>query len=106
MSFCVNFDGLLAAAGHNVDIMQYLARAYLRSKRCTDCHQMLIKALHLEPQNDLVRFNVAVAGFAVADSILRKADYTLSDVTHALALLRDSRLAFQYLASKKSGTVK
>lgn len=41
---------------HNVEVMQYLARAYLRANRLREARRVLLKAIHIAP-HDTVHLN-------------------------------------------------
>jgi hypothetical protein len=61
-----------------------------------------MKALHITPDDNQLRFNLGTATLAGADATLRKPDYTLPEVERAVSMLRDARSIFRYLESIKS----
>lgn len=69
---------------HNVDVMQYLARAYVRAGKLTEARSVLLKARRIAPQDTVLLFNIAVVLQRLAMVILKDEKSTLDIVLEAV----------------------
>ena len=86
---------------NDVQLMQFQARACFKASKFAECRQVLLKAMHIAPADEVVRYNTGVATMKLAEQILRSADSTLDGVEGAMTHLRSARLIFQYLGFAK-----
>ncbi|XP_037949839.1 RNA polymerase-associated protein CTR9 homolog [Teleopsis dalmanni] len=83
---------------HNIDVMQYLARAYLRANKIKDAKLVLLKARRVAPQDSVLLFNIAVVLQRLAMVILKDEKSTLEVVLQAVHELELAQKYFQYLS--------
>ncbi|XP_065362517.1 RNA polymerase-associated protein CTR9 homolog [Calliphora vicina] len=83
---------------HNVEVMQYLARAYLRANRLKEAKMVLLKARRVAPQDTVLLFNIAVVLQRLAMAILKDEKSTLEIVLQAVHELELAQKYFQYLS--------
>lgn len=69
---------------HNVEIMQYLARAYLRAGKLKEAKMTLLKARRVAPQDTLLLYNIALVLQRLAMAILKDEKSTLTVVLQAV----------------------
>lgn len=69
---------------HNVEVMQYLARAYVRAGKLTEAKSVLLKARRIAPQDTVLLFNIAVVLQRLAMNILKDEKSTLDVVLEAV----------------------
>lgn len=69
---------------HNVEVMQYLARAYVRAGKLTEARSVLLKARRIAPQDTVLLFNIAVVLQRLAMFILKDEKSTLDIVLEAV----------------------
>ena len=75
---------------HNTEILLYLARAYFKCGRLSDCRQTLLKARHISPNDSLLLFNLALVEQRSAMTVLKDEMSSLSEV---LASIRELEMA-------------
>ncbi|XP_005176768.1 RNA polymerase-associated protein CTR9 homolog [Musca domestica] len=83
---------------HNVEVMQYLARAYLRANRLKEAKMVLLKARKVAPQDTVLLFNIAVVLQRLAMNILKDEKSTLEVVLQSVHELELAQKYFQYLS--------
>ncbi|CAG0895273.1 unnamed protein product [Cyprideis torosa] len=83
----------------NVEILQYMARAYFRMGRYADAKSALLKARHVAPQDTLILYNIALVLQRLAMQILRDDKSTLKLVLQAVHELGLAHKYFQHLAT-------
>ena len=86
---------------NDVQLMQFQARACFKASKFAECRQVLLKAMHIAPADEVVRYNTGVATMKLAEQMLRSVDATLDGVDVAITHLRSARLIFQYLGFAK-----
>lgn len=69
---------------NNVEVMQYLARAYLRANKLVEAKAVLLKARRVAPQDTVLLFNIAVVLSRLAMAILKDEKSTLEVVLQAV----------------------
>ena len=82
----------------NVEVLQYLARAYYRAGKLKDAKMTLLKARRVAPHDTLILYNIALILQKLANQILRDEKSTLTEVLAAVHELGISHKYFQYLA--------
>ncbi|XP_068143351.1 RNA polymerase-associated protein CTR9 homolog [Drosophila tropicalis] len=83
---------------NNVEVMQYLARAYLRANKLVEAKAVLLKARRVAPQDTVLLFNIAVVLSRLAMAILKDEKSTLEIVLQAVNELELAHKYFQYLS--------
>lgn len=83
---------------HNVEVMQYLARAYFRAGKLNEAKNVLLKARRVAPQDTVLLFNIALVLQRLAMQILKDEKSVLSVVLQAVHELGLAHKYFQYLA--------
>ncbi|XP_018785551.1 PREDICTED: RNA polymerase-associated protein CTR9 homolog [Bactrocera latifrons] len=83
---------------HNVEVMQYLARAYLRAGKLKEAKTVLLKARRVAPQDTVLLFNIAVVLQRLAMAILKDEKSTLDVVLQAVHELELAQRYFQHLS--------
>ncbi|XP_017063512.1 RNA polymerase-associated protein CTR9 homolog [Drosophila eugracilis] len=83
---------------NNVEVMQYLARAYLRANKLVEAKAVLLKARRVAPQDTVLLFNIAVVLSRLAMAILKDEKSTLEIVLQAVHELELAQKYFQYLS--------
>ncbi|EDW69381.1 RNA polymerase-associated protein CTR9 homolog [Drosophila virilis] len=83
---------------NNVEVMQYLARAYLRANKLVEAKAVLLKARRVAPQDTVLLFNIAVVLSRLAMAILKDEKSTLEVVLQAVHELELAHKYFQYLS--------
>merc|ERR1719273_2053754 len=82
----------------NVEVLQYLARAYYKAGKLKDAKMTLLKARRVAPHDTLILYNIALILQKLANQILRDEKSTLTEVLAAVHELGISHKYFQYLA--------
>merc|ERR1719507_2948493 len=82
----------------NVEVLQYLARAYFRAGKLKEAKMTLLKARRVSPQDTVILYNIALILQKLASQLLRDEKSTLSEVLQAVHELGLSHKYFQYLA--------
>lgn len=82
---------------HNVEVMQYLARAYFRAGKLNEAKAVLLKARRVAPQDTVLLFNIALVLQRLAMQILKNEKSTLSEVLQAVHELGLAHKYFTYL---------
>lgn len=82
---------------HNVEVMQYLARAYFRAGKLNEAKTVLLKARRVAPQDTVLLFNVALVLQRLAMQILKNEKSVLSEVLQAVSELGLAHKYFTYL---------
>lgn len=79
---------------NNVEIMQYLARAYFRAGKLKECKMTLLKARRVAPQDTVLLYNIALVMQRLATAILKDEKSTLEVV---LQSVHELGLAHKYV---------
>lgn len=82
---------------HNVEVMQYLARAYFRANKLNEAKAVLLKARRVAPQDTVLLFNIALVLQRLAMQILKNEKSTLTEVLQAVHELGLAHKYFTYL---------
>ena len=82
----------------NVEILQYLARAYFRAGKLREAKLALLKAQHVAPHDTVLLFNMALVLQRYATHILKDEKSDLDTVTQAVNDLNLSHKFFQWLS--------
>lgn len=82
---------------HNVEIMQYLARAYFRAGKLNEAKTVLLKARRVAPHDTVLLFNIALVLQRLAMQILKNEKSVLSEVLQAVSELGLAHKYFTYL---------
>merc|ERR1712098_134625 len=82
----------------NVDVLQYLARAYLKAGKLKEAKTVLLKARRVSPGDTTILYNIALVLQRLASSLLRDEKSTLTEVLQAVHELGIAHKYFQYLA--------
>lgn len=82
---------------HNVEIMQYLARAYFRAGKLNEAKTILLKARRVAPHDSVLLFNIALVLQRLAMQILKNEKSVLSEVLQAVHELGLAHKYFSYL---------
>ena len=82
----------------NVEILQYLARAYFRAGKLREAKLSLLKAQHVAPHDTVLLFNMALVLQRYATHILKDEKSDLDTVTQAVNDLKLSHKFFQWLS--------
>lgn len=69
---------------HNVEVLQYLARAYFRAGKLREAKLTLLRARRVAPQDTVLLFNIAMVLQRLAMQILRDEKSTLAIVLQAV----------------------
>ena len=69
---------------HNVEVLQYLARAYFKAGKLRDARTVLLKARRVAPLDTVVLYNIALVLQRLATQILKDEKSTLSTVLQAV----------------------
>lgn len=83
---------------HNVEVMQYLARAYFRAGKLKEAKMTLLKARRVAPQDTVLLFNIALVLQRLATQILKDEKSVLEVVLQAVHELGLAHKYFTYLA--------
>ncbi|XP_058450145.1 RNA polymerase-associated protein CTR9 homolog [Malaya genurostris] len=83
---------------NNVDVMQYLARAYFRAGKLKEAKMTLLKARRVAPQDTVLLFNIALVLQRLAMVVLRDEKSVLSVVLQAVHELGLAHKYFNYLS--------
>ncbi|XP_055546539.1 RNA polymerase-associated protein CTR9 homolog [Wyeomyia smithii] len=83
---------------NNVDVMQYLARAYFRAGKLKEAKMTLLKARRVAPQDTVLLFNIALVLQRLAMVVLRDEKSVLSIVLQAVHELGLAHKYFNYLS--------
>lgn len=83
---------------NNVEVMQYLARAYFRAGKLKEAKMTLLKARRVAPQDTLLLFNIALVLQRLAMFILKDEKSTLNVVLQAVHELGLSHRYFTFLS--------
>eukprot|EP00898_Chlorokybus_atmophyticus_P007473 jgi/Chlat1/7727/Chrsp66S07319 len=90
-------NALKKSDSRDVSVLLYLARALYDSDMLMECKRILLKALHVSPDDQMVRFDLAVVMQEHAVRTLRKDKHTLAGMQQAIAELEGCLLIFQQL---------
>merc|ERR1719330_2231161 len=82
----------------NVEVLQYLARAYFKAGKLKDAKMTLLRARRGAPHDTLILYNIALILQKLASQLLRDEKSTLEEVLQAVHELGISHKYFQYLA--------
>merc|ERR1719330_1477123 len=82
----------------NVEVLQYLARAYFKAGKLKDAKMTLLKARRVAPHDTVILYNIALILQKLASQLLRDEKSTLTEVLQAVHELGISHKYFQYLA--------
>lgn len=82
---------------HNVEVMQYLARAYFRAGKLNEAKTVLLKARRVAPQDTVLLFNIALVLQRLAMQILKDEKSVLTEVLQAVHELGLAHKYFTYL---------
>ncbi|KAK9885962.1 hypothetical protein WA026_013838 [Henosepilachna vigintioctopunctata] len=87
---------------NNVEVLQYLARAYYRSGKLKEAKMVLLKAKRVAPQDPVLLYNIAFVLQKLATVILKDEKSTLQIVLQAVHELRLSMKYFTYLTDSEN----
>lgn len=82
---------------HNVEVIQYLARAYFRAGKLNEAKTVLLKARRVAPQDTVLLFNIALVLQRLAMQILKDEKSVLTEVLQAVHELGLAHKYFTYL---------
>ena len=82
----------------NVEVLQYLARAYFKAGKLKEAKQTLLKARRVAPHDTVILYNIALILQKLANQLLRDEKSTLTEVLQAVHELGIAHKYFQYLA--------
>ncbi|CAG9839945.1 unnamed protein product [Diabrotica balteata] len=82
---------------NNVEVLQYLARAYFKAGKFKEAKMVLLKARRVAPQDTILLYNIALVLQRLATVILKDEKSTLSTVLQAVHELGLSLKYFNYL---------
>lgn len=82
---------------NNVEVSQYLARAYFRAGKLNEAKTVLLKARRVAPQDTVLLFNIALVLQRLAMQILKDEKSVLSEVLQAVHELGLAHKYFTYL---------
>jgi RNA polymerase-associated protein CTR9 len=82
---------------HNVEVMQYLARAYFRAGKLNEAKTVLLKARRVAPQDSVLLFNIALVLQRLAMQILKDEKSVLTEVLQAVHELGLAHKYFSHL---------
>merc|ERR1719210_96984 len=82
----------------NVEVLQYLARAYFRAGKLKEAKMTLLRARRVAPHDTVILYNIALILQKLANQLLRDEKSTLTEVLQAVHELGISHKYFQYLA--------
>ncbi|ERN11231.1 hypothetical protein AMTRI_Chr04g243060 [Amborella trichopoda] len=85
---------------HNTDtqVLLYLARTHYEAEQWQDCKKTLLRAIHLQPSNYMLRFDAGVALQKFSASTLQKTKRTADEVRLAVAELKNALRVFSQLS--------
>lgn len=83
---------------YSVEVMFYLARAYYKAGRLSDCKHLLLKTRHVAPHDTLLMFNLSVVQQRLATGVLRNEKSNLKAVLSAVGDLELAQRNFEYLS--------
>lgn len=69
---------------NNVEVLQYLARAYFKAGKLKDAKMVLLKARRVAPQDTVLLYNIALVLQRLATQILKDEKSTLQTVLQAV----------------------
>ena len=78
-----------------LQVMVYLARAYFKCGKLSECKQTLLKARHVSPNDTVLLYNIALVQQKLATMILKDEKSNLKTV---LIAVRDLELAHRSVA--------
>lgn len=81
----------------NAEILMYIARAYYKWGKLTECKNVLLKIRRIAPNDSLIIFNLALVLKKIAISVLEDVKSSLSPVVQAVTELGLARKYFTYL---------
>jgi len=81
-----------------VEVLQYLARAYYRAGKLKEAKMTLLKARRVSPHDTVILYNIALILQKLASQLLMDEKSTLEEVLQAVHELGISHKYFQYLA--------
>merc|ERR1719445_1200734 len=82
----------------NVEVLQYLARAYFRAGKLKEAKMTLLRARRVAPHDTVILYNIALILQKLASQLLRDEKSTLTEVLQAVHELGGAHKYFQYLA--------
>ncbi|KAF7272141.1 hypothetical protein GWI33_015055 [Rhynchophorus ferrugineus] len=83
---------------NNVEVLQYLARAYYKAGKLKEAKMVLLKARRVAPQDTVLLYNIALVLQRLATQILKDEKSTLQTVLQAVHELGLSLKYFTYLS--------
>ncbi|XP_030761980.1 RNA polymerase-associated protein CTR9 homolog [Sitophilus oryzae] len=83
---------------NNVEVLQYLARAYYKAGKLKESKMVLLKARRVAPQDTVLLYNIALVLQRLATQILKDEKSTLQTVLQAVHELGLSLKYFTYLS--------
>eukprot|EP00912_Choanoflagellata_sp_UC4_P002435 UC4_evm1s1540 len=93
------YEMIVKRFGGNKDaeVLTYLARAYFLDNQFEMSRRTLCKALHINPQNNAVRYNIAISQQQLAKKIYEGETYSVADVRKAIENLQSAKVMFKEL---------
>lgn len=84
--FCFQYENCLRKfyKYNNVEVLQYLARAYLKAGKLKEAKMVLLKARRVAPQDTVLLYNIALVLQRLATQILKDEKSTLQTVLQAV----------------------
>eukprot|EP00053_Salpingoeca_punica_P012866 m.115644 g.115644 ORF g.115644 m.115644 type:complete len:1126 (+) comp16057_c0_seq1:214-3591(+) len=102
---CPRFPSVISS-NRDSAVLTFTARAYFKHGNFLAAMAALQKALHINPRDETLRFNIALCQLRYASTQLRRQDHTLKDVESAVTALEDAKRAFVYLSKLTEGKLK
>lgn len=101
------YSNCIRKFGASGDVYLYLANAYYADKKYTLCARTLYYAVHLDPTNLSLVFNVALCLLHASQLVLKDpSSHPPSDVLRSVQTLKQARSAFQGLVDNEEGRIK
>eukprot|EP00051_Salpingoeca_urceolata_P015593 m.202965 g.202965 ORF g.202965 m.202965 type:complete len:1108 (+) comp18445_c0_seq7:124-3447(+) len=79
------------------NVMMLIARAHFKLGQFQEARRWLIDALHVDPSNNVIRFNLALVQQRFASSEIARRDHSVADVQHAVRSLEEAKAMFSFL---------
>jgi RNA polymerase-associated protein CTR9 len=83
---------------HNTEVMLYLARAYSKAGKLSQCRNVLVKARHIAPHDHILLFNIALVMQRYATNMLKDMKCGLKQVLKAVKELETAQKYFTHLS--------
>lgn len=87
---------------NNVEVMQYLARAYFRAGKLKEAKSVLLKARRVAPQDTVLLFNIALVLQRLATQVLKDEKSVLQVSFHFFKFISISNLFIRFSESQSN----